>query len=54
MKKCTRGKYTFLTILSRHVDVHDVLRLNSGLPQELMEAMGHQALACHVSVTNDC
>eukprot|EP00731_Ephydatia_muelleri_P031202 Em0022g716a len=47
MKNSTRGKYTLLTLLSRHINVHDLLRLNPGLPQELMEAMGHQALACH-------
>ena len=50
MKNPTRGKYTLLIILCRHVKVHDVLRLHPGIPQELMDTMGHQALACHVSL----
>ena len=45
----TRGKYILLTSLTQHVPVGTILETSPDLPQELLRAMGHQVLACHVS-----
>ena len=46
----TRGKYILLTLLTQHVPVGTILETSPDLPQELLRAMGHQVLACHVSL----
>lgn len=43
-----RGKYVLLSSLSAHLAVRDMLELAPNLPQQLMETMGHQSLACKV------
>ena len=49
----TRGKYILLTLLAQHVPVSAILDTSPDLPQELLRAMGHQVLACHVSLIMD-
>ena len=45
-----KGKYILLTLLTQHVPVGSILETSPDLPQELLRAMGHQVLACHVSL----
>ena len=50
----TRGKYSLLASLVPHIDISLIDTEWAGLPQELMNTMGIQVLACRVSKLEVC